>query len=85
MVTDDFEPTLNYLVNKLKSRLGDESEARKIIEEAVQDAGLGVKDGVYDISEFIEICDAMKRKQRGYPSFIAYIALTRAYIYKMKK
>lgn len=79
----DFEPTLSYLVNKLKSGLGSETEARKVIENAVRDATLPIKDGVYDISEFIEICNALK-KQKGYPSFIANIVLTHAYLYKMK-
>ncbi len=80
-MAEDFEPTLKYIVAKLKGGLGDELEAKKIAEEVVQGAGLDIRDGSYDTSEFIKICETMK-KNRGYPRFIAGILIARAYMHK---
>jgi len=54
----EFEPSPKYLLSLL-SPVGGEEEAKKIVNKAIQRAGLPKK-LMYEIDDFIKICEALK-------------------------
>jgi hypothetical protein len=78
----EFTPSYSYLVG-LISQVGGEEEGKRILDEAITNAGLPKKI-IYDVDDFIKICEWL-RKKGGRIGIIATASITQARCFRMLK